>query len=161
MMRLNNNGGTTAQALHILPLRMLAVGLLAGALLLGGCNKGAKGTTQAPGTPPQPAHGAAELGSIPADVAKHLPLDANWEIKTFSEDKTAYFITAQSDAGAMETSAFLLKWLGEGGYENADNPSRILEGTEFTGGRGRFKRVFIKSSLDADSRSIIEITAYK
>ncbi len=137
--------------------------ILLAMLLLAGCNKGSKAGAQstAPGSTPQPSHDAVAASTISEDLYKQLPLDPAWEVKTFTEDDSAYFITAIAGTGAMETAGYLLKWLSENGYENADNPSRILEGTEFTGGNKRFKRIFAKASLDAESKCVVEVTAYK
>ncbi|MCC7477394.1 hypothetical protein IT575_02955 [bacterium] len=143
-------------------LAFTAAALLLAALLLSGCNKGGKSAgNAAPGAVPQPSRSAVAGATISEDLYKQLPLDPAWEVKSFSEDDTAYFISAQSSSGAMETAGYLLKWLNDNGYDNADNPSRIMEGTEFGGGNKRFKRIFAKASLDADSNCIVELTAYK
>lgn len=145
--------------------KWMAPGLLiatAALLLLAGCNKGgAKGAAGAPSAPPQPSAAAQQQSTVPDEVMRFLPIDANYEILSFSEDKTAYYLTAQSKQDAMTTAGALLKSLSDNGFSNLDNPSRILEGSEFEGGNGRFKRMYVKASLDADSKCIVEITAYK
>ena len=142
--------------------------LLLGALILlaaAGCSKLAGWRNQQVATSHQLAQGNAITPpatpiALPDDVKAALPLDPSFTTLSYSETGGQVSISLLSAWETAKTCEWLLTQMEARGYYGEDNPSRILEGLDFTAEKAKYKRVRITVSLNTEDQTTIKIEAY-
>ena len=143
--------------------------LLLGALLLlaamSGCNKLATWRNQQVATSHQLAQGnkitpPSTPVQVPDDVRAELPLDPSFTTLSYSESGGEVRMSLLSAWDTTKTCEWLLTQMQQWGYEIGDNPSRILEGLDFTYEKAKYKRVRITVSLNTEDQTTVAIEAY-
>jgi hypothetical protein len=109
-----------------------------------------------------PQSGAQTGGtSIPGDIQAKLPIDPSYNVVSYSYlngEVHAYLTTSQN---AMDTTTAVVQRLAELGYDSGDNPSRILEGVEYTSETAAFKRLRVKVTLTDEETCVIQLDGYE
>jgi hypothetical protein len=98
--------------------------------------------------------------SIPAGVASALPVPDNSTVVMYMEGGGATTISLISPWDTLATCNWMLGRLQELGYDSGDNPSRILEGVEYSNSRAKFPRVKVQVTLNTSDQCLIDIEAY-
>jgi hypothetical protein len=99
--------------------------------------------------------------ALPADVAQALALDSSFSILSYSEGQGGAEAVALSGKDTTATCEWFLAQMQQRGYASEDNPSRILEGLDFTSSQAEFKLIRIKVTLNTDDQTLVEIKASK
>jgi hypothetical protein len=107
---------------------------------------------------------------VPSSVRRELPLDDSFTVLSYSgpgngggspPSQDAVLLTVLSPWGAEKTALWLVGKLGELGYDSGDNPSRVLEGTEFHRDRGTYRTLYAKLSLNTSEQCTVEYRGRK
>ena len=97
--------------------------------------------------------------SVPRKVSQALPLDESFMVLEYSAagGQTDVYLTALSTWDVEQTTLWMLGELGRLGYTTADNPSRILEGVEYTGQGDSFAILRVQVTSNDAGQCIISL----
>jgi len=144
----------------------LVVALALLATMLAGCNKLAawrnaqvaeshriaQGSKITPPTPPI---------TVPDDVRSALPIDPSFTVLSFSQTDSSVRVTLLSAWDTQRTTEWLYAEMQRRGYENQDNPSRMLEseGLEYTCTGAKYPNVRIRVGMNTAEQATVDIAA--
>ncbi|MCH7471692.1 hypothetical protein IIA79_01880 [bacterium] len=142
--------------------------LVLAAAVLAGCPKTQSvGSASPPQQPPQASQPlpasqqpVSKQPSVPSSVSRDLPgWDDSFTVLEYNGQRSAPRVKARSPWDADATAKWMIAKLAEAGYESGDNPSRILEGVEYTNPQGEYEALYIKVSLERGGRCTVEYQA--
>ena len=144
----------------------LVVALALLATMLAGCNQLAKWRNSQVAESHRIAEGSkitppAQPLTLPSDVASALPLDPSFTVLSFSQTDSSVRVTLLSAWDAERTVQWLYADMQRRGYENQDNPSRMLEseGLEYTCTGAKYPNVRIRVGMNTAEQATVDIAA--
>ena len=115
----------------------------------------------------QQSHSAASAGklaapaqviNVPTSLTNKLPWDPRFEVVSYSDTGGQFTLTAISPWNTLQTTKWMLTKLSQLGYDSGDNPSRILEGVEYSNPSAKISRLFVKVTLNTHKQCSIELS---
>jgi hypothetical protein len=100
--------------------------------------------------------GSSVKYEMPDRLVKSMDFPAEYTIIELTESQqSAHVVYTVNPPKTQEIAQLHLTDLQTRGYTSGDNPSRILEGIEFTG--GEWRKIYVKVSEEADKGTVVTI----
>ncbi len=99
--------------------------------------------------------------TIPSKIANQLPWKADFVAITYSAERGEVLITALAPEDTLITTKWMLTRLAQLGYDSGDNPSRILEGVEYTSDNATYGSLYVKVTMNVHEQCSVELRAYE
>lgn len=99
--------------------------------------------------------------SIPKAVREELPLDDSFTITEFSGSagNRAVTVAGLSAWDTESTALWMIRKLGQLGYESDENPSEILNGAEYYHPKRRYRRLVVTVTMNTADQCILRLEA--